>query len=40
MRERFRYFACDLEQRLADAMLGLVVLAGVGTMLVWVIAGI
>ncbi len=40
MRERYRYFACHLEHRLADAMLGLLVLAGVSNLLVWLIVGI
>lgn len=40
MREQYRYFACHLEHRLADAMLGLVVLVGVGNLLVWLIVGI
>ena len=37
MKERYRYFACHLDHRLADAMLGLIVLVGVSNMLVWLI---
>jgi hypothetical protein len=37
MRERYRYFTCNLEHRLADALLALVVLWGGCNMLVWLI---
>lgn len=40
VKERYRYFACHLDHRLADAMLGLVVLGGVTSLLVWLTAGI
>lgn len=36
---RNRYWTCNLEQRFADALLGLGVLVGVANLLIWTIAG-
>lgn len=35
----YRYLTCNLDQRFADALLGLGVLVGVANLLIWMIAG-